>query len=258
MKDKQGGFDFGWSRVFLNAYWIAGLICLILGVLFLRGAKLMELAGVFLLIVSILLFAGNYVAHTTKSVDYLTLPFTDLFSSDKDYVLDACCGSGRTTIALSKVLKKGRIVAFDRFDALYIRGGGRRLLEENIKLAGIQDRVEIIQGDVTRIRIKDDTFDSVVSTYALEHMTDKATALKELNRVLKPGGRFLLVVFVPNIYTFLVANMLCFHLHSREEWRQLFSETGFEILDEGAINVGVYFLAGKRTAQNNGPLQGTN
>ncbi|MFH1054619.1 MAG: class I SAM-dependent methyltransferase [Candidatus Altiarchaeota archaeon] len=208
----------------------------------------MELSGVFLLIISIHLFAGNFIWRASKSVDYLTLPFTDLFSSDEDYTLDACCGSGRTTIALSKVLKKGRIVAFDRFDASYIKGGGMKLFEDNIKLAGIQDRVEIVKGDVTDIHLKDGTFDSAVSTYALDHLTNKATALKELNRVLKPGGRFLLVVFVPNIYTFLVANMLCLHLTSRKEWRQLFSETGFETIDEGAINVGAYFLARKKKA----------
>ena len=230
----------------MNAYWIAGLLCLVLGILLLSGASLIELTGVFLLIISIHLFAGNFIWRASKSVDYLTLPFTDLFSTDEDYVLDACCGSGRTTIALSKVLKKGRIVAFDRFDAPYIAGGGRQLLEENVKLAEIQDKVEIIKGDVTKIQIKDDTFDSAVSTYALDHLTDKTTALKELNRVLKPGGRFLLVVFVPNIHTFLVANMLCLHLTSRGEWRRFFSETGFEILDEGAINVGAYFLARKR------------
>jgi len=233
----------------MNGYWIAGLLCLILGILLLRGASLMELAGVVLVIASINLFAGNFIWRASKSMDYLTLPFTDLFSTDQDYVLDACCGSGRTTIALSKVMKRGRIVAFDRFDASYIKDGGRRLLEENINKAGIQGRVEIIKGDVTKIQIKDGTFDSAISTYAFDHLTDKTAALNEINRVLKPEGRFLLVVFVPNIYTFLIANMLCFHLNSREEWRQLFSGTGFEVMDEGAINVGAYFLARKRIDQ---------
>jgi len=66
-----------------------------------------------------------------------------------------------------------------------------------------------------------------------------------LNRVLKLRGRFLLIVFIPNIYTFLAANFMCLHFTSRKKWRTLFPKAGFELTDEGIINGGAYFLLEK-------------
>ena len=176
----------------------------------------------------------------------MTLPFTDLFSSDHNLVLDACCGSGRTTIALGNVIKNGRIIAVDRFNANYIKNGGRELLAHNLRIAGIVDKVEIKTGDITQLDFKDNTFDAAVSTYAIDHMKEqKLPALQQISRFLKVGGRFLLVVFVPNFYTFLVANIFCLGLTSKSKWRKLFAQSNFRVVDEGDINGGGYFLLEK-------------
>jgi tRNA G46 methylase TrmB len=45
------------------------------------------------------------VARSFTTTDNLTLPFVDLFSSDKDLIIDAGCGFGRTMVELSKVSK---------------------------------------------------------------------------------------------------------------------------------------------------------
>lgn len=248
MKKSQEKYNFGWSFFWMNGYWIVGTIVLLIAIWLLISLSFYQILGLILVIVSINLFGGSYVCRKSSSLDYLTLPYTDLLSSDKDYVLDACCGAGRTTIALSKVIREGRIVALDRFDASYIDGGGRQLLEDNLKIAKIDDKVEIVKGDVTNLNFEENTFDAIISSYALDHIGPlQSTALKEFNRVLKPEGRFLLIVFVPNFYTFLVANVMCFHLTSRKKWRKMFSNTGFETLDEGIINGGVYYLLKKST-----------
>jgi precorrin-6B methylase 2 len=61
------------------------------------------------------------------------MPMVDLLSGESDLALDGGCGAGRTTVALGRALKKGRIVALDRFDSDYIEGGGRALLERNLR-----------------------------------------------------------------------------------------------------------------------------
>ena len=87
-----------------------------------------------------------------------------------------------------KVLRRGRIVAFDRFDAWYIDGGGRALLERNLRIAGLPGRVEVVTGDLTRMPFPDAHFDSAVSAHVIDHLKQhKKTALAEIRRVLKSG-----------------------------------------------------------------------
>ena len=249
MKKEQNKYDFGWSLAWMNGYWIVGTIILVIALWLLVNLSLLQILGVLLIIISLNLFGGNYVWRRSRSLDYLTLPYANLLSSDKDYVLDACCGSGRTTIALSKVIRDGHIVALDRFDASYIKEGGRQLLENNLKIAKKEDKVDIVKGDVTKLNFEDNTFDAIISAYALDHMgtIQLTTTLKELNRVLKPASRFLLIVFVPNLFTFLIANIMCLHLTSRKKWRKMFPKVGFALSDEGIINGGAYFLLEKKS-----------
>ena len=60
-------------------------------------------------------------------------------------------------------------------------------------------------------------------------------------RVLKPGGRFLLVVWVPGWAMFAIANVLSFFLTGKREWKQLTNRAGFQIRDQGHFN-GFWFL----------------
>ncbi len=239
-------FDFGWSLAWMNVYWVVGTIFACAAIWFLVNIPCLPVIPIVFILAAINLYGGNWVWRKSRSQNYLTLPFTDLISSDHDLVLDACCGSGRTTIALGKIVKNGRIFAVDRFDASYIKDGGRELLTRNLSIAGITNRVEIKLGDVTHLDVKDNTFDAAVSTYAIDHMKkQKLPALQEISRVLKVGGKFLLVVFVPNVFTFLIANIFCLGLTSRSKWRKLFTQSNLRITDEGDINGGGYFLLEK-------------
>ena len=242
------GYDFGWSFGWMNGYWIAGVIFVALAVLlsiqFLSSAW--QLLPIVLVLLAVNLFAGNYVWRTSMKLDFITLPFVDLLSSDHDLVLDAGCGSGRTTLALSRVIKNGRIVGLDRFDADYIQGGGKTLIERNLKTAGVLEKVTLVKGDITQLEFEDNKFDAAVSTYMMDHLGDgKLPALKEVYRTLKPGGKFLLVVFEPNLFLFAVANLMYLGMASRKVWRGLFEQAKLTLLQEGSINGGVYFLVQK-------------
>jgi ubiquinone/menaquinone biosynthesis C-methylase UbiE len=61
--------------------------------------------------------------------------------------------------------------------------------EELTRRVGLQDRVRVIGGDVMRVPLPDASFDAVISQEALLHVPDKAQALAEAFRILKPGGR---------------------------------------------------------------------
>jgi ubiquinone/menaquinone biosynthesis C-methylase UbiE len=93
---------------------------------------------------------------------------------------------------------------------------------------------------------EDGKFDAAVSSFMMDHMGEqKICALSEINRVLKPEGKFLLVVMVPGFFTFSIANFLCLVFISRKRWRKLFEECNFKLLDEGDFSGAAYFLAEK-------------
>lgn len=246
MKKLEGKLYFGWSYGGLNLFPAIGIV-LLSGAVFSYFLNPFQIwLPLIFLLISINLFLGNIVIRNSKKLDHMTLPYVNLLRTDNDLILDAGCGSGRTTIALSKVMKNSRIVAFDRFDSDYIDNGGIDLIQKNIEITGLSDKVEIVKGDITEMKFINNYFDSAISTYMMDHLgKHKLEGLREIRRVLKPGGKFLLVVFVPNWATFSVFNILSFSLSSRKKWRQLFVRAGFRLKEEGAINAGVYFLIEK-------------
>ena len=64
-------------------------------------------------------------------------------------------------------------------------------------LDGVRDGqgrdIELVEGDIHAIPFRDGSFDAVVCTYALCSVADDSLAISEMRRVLRPGGRLLLV-----------------------------------------------------------------
>ena len=56
-------------------------------------------------------------------------------------------------------------------------------------LVGLEDQVNVIEGNVLAVPLPDGAFDAVVSQEALLHVPDKRAALGEAHRILKPAGR---------------------------------------------------------------------
>jgi SAM-dependent methyltransferase len=234
--------DFGWSPGWMNGLWIATLAVGLGAVIVQVAAPHWWPAAFLLLLLAANLFVGNIFLRSSKRLDHVVLPMVALLAGGQDEVLDAGCGAGRTTIALTKVYPHARIVALDRFDAEYIEDGGRALLERNLQLAGITDRVKVEKGDITALPFPDGAFDGAVSAHVMDHLgPHKEQGLREIQRVLKPGGRFLLIVWVPGWAMFAVANVLSFFLTSKGSWREMVQRSGFAIIDEGAHN-GTWFL----------------
>lgn len=89
-------------------------------------------------------------------------------------VLDAACGPGIVTAALS---------------ARGMRAVGIDLTAEMIAEARAAEAGSFVRGDAARLPFGDRTFDAVVSRNALHHMTEPGVVLREMVRVLRPGGR---------------------------------------------------------------------
>ena len=80
----------------------------------------------------------------------------------------------------------------------------------------------------------------------IDHLGDqKFSALQEINRILKPGGRMLMIVFTPNLTSFAIMNILSLFLTSGKQWKKLFERTTFKLIEEGEVNGGSWFLIEK-------------
>jgi SAM-dependent methyltransferase len=60
---------------------------------------------------------------------------------------------------------------------------------ELTRLVGLDDKVRVVEGNVMAVPLEDASVDAVLSQEALLHVPDKAKALREAHRILKPGGR---------------------------------------------------------------------
>lgn len=251
--------DFGWASSWTRRPLYAALTAL-LGAVAIHASVRWWPVSLVLAILSASFFAGHLVAVHACSAEHIGLPMVDLLSGEQDLVLDAGCGSGRSTVALGRTIKGGRIVAVDRFDSGYIDSGGLALLKRNLKLTNLEDRVDIRKGDITLLPFPDNTFDSAVSTHVFDHLgREKSKALQEVHRVLRPGGRFLMVVWVPSWHMFAIANVLSFMLTSTHRWTALSETVGLSIIDRGFFN-GYWFLLlekpGQRSSASRRPVRG--
>lgn len=95
------------------------------------------------------------------------------------------------------------------------------------------------------VRFPPDEAGGAVVRDQLEVHQQKKAGLAEIHRVLKPGGRFLMVVWVPGWATFSLANLFCLFLTSKAGWRTLARAVGFVIRDEGTFN-GMWFAVLER------------
>ncbi|MES2918018.1 MAG: bifunctional demethylmenaquinone methyltransferase/2-methoxy-6-polyprenyl-1,4-benzoquinol methylase UbiE [Pseudomonadota bacterium] len=105
-------------------------------------------------------------------------------------VLDIAGGTGDLAKAFSKrVGASGRVVLAD-INASMLGVGRDRLID-----AGLSQNLEFVQANAECLPFADNSFDLVTIAFGLRNVTDKNAALRSMYRVLKPGGRLLVLEF---------------------------------------------------------------
>lgn len=102
-------------------------------------------------------------------------------------VLDLAGGTGDLTALLAR--RAGTVVLADVNPAMLERGRAR-LLDE-----GVAGNVGYAQADAEHLPFGTHTFDCVTIAFGLRNVTDKEAALREMYRVLRPGGRVVILEF---------------------------------------------------------------
>ncbi|MCK0745369.1 bifunctional demethylmenaquinone methyltransferase/2-methoxy-6-polyprenyl-1,4-benzoquinol methylase UbiE [Chromohalobacter nigrandesensis] len=106
------------------------------------------------------------------------------------HVLDIAGGTGDLALKFSRLVgPHGRVVLAD-INASMLRVGRDKLLDN-----GVGDNVEYVQANAEALPFADNSFDCITIAFGLRNVTDKEAALRSMARVLKPGGRLLVLEF---------------------------------------------------------------
>jgi len=115
---------------------------------------------------------------------------TTLALTGRERVLDVCAGTADVSIGAA-LARPGspRVVGVDFAGAMLARG------QEKIRAAGLPAQVQLVRGDAMSLPVTDASVDCVTIAFGIRNVQGTAVALRELHRVLKPGGRVAILEF---------------------------------------------------------------
>jgi cyclopropane fatty-acyl-phospholipid synthase-like methyltransferase len=149
------------------------------------------------------IMGGNiHVGYWTSDEDRTPLleainRLTDIVGSKLDlqpgqHLLDVGCGVGVPAIRLGQRVE-ARITGVTN-SSWQVQEASRR-----VRAAGLRGQVGIEHGDAAALRYADESFDAVLAFQSLQHAGDRRQWLREMARVLRPGGRIVLTEFICEI-----------------------------------------------------------
>lgn len=107
-------------------------------------------------------------------------------------VLDVGCGRGLMLIGAARRVAAGKAVGVDLWQAEDLTGNKPEATLENARREGVIDRVDVKTGDMRKMPFANASFDVVVSNVAIHNVYEREgreATMREIARVLKPGGR---------------------------------------------------------------------
>lgn len=105
-------------------------------------------------------------------------------------ILDIAGGTGDLAYAFAKIVgAEGRVVLAD-INASMLQVGRDKLHDR-----GMGGKIEYVQADAETLPFYDNSFDCVTISFGLRNVTHKENAIQSMLRVLKPGGRLLILEF---------------------------------------------------------------
>jgi len=113
-------------------------------------------------------------------------------------VLDVGCGRGLLLIGAARRLPQGKAVGLDLWNQQDLADNRSTATMENARIEGVEDRIEVHNGNMMDMPFGDGAFDAIVSSHAIHNIYDREGRRKAINqivRVLKSGGQVALLDF---------------------------------------------------------------
>ena len=103
------------------------------------------------------------------------------------HILDVATGTGDFAILAARELKPQHLLGID------LSEGMMRVGREKVEREGLQDVISFQQEDCLALTLADNSFDAVMVAYGIRNFSDLDKGLREMCRVLKPGGRLVII-----------------------------------------------------------------
>lgn len=151
-----------------------------------------------------LLSAGLDVVWRRKAIDALGL-------SGREVVLDLCTGTGDLAIAAVTGRRHAKRVVGVDFSGAMLHVARAKVA----RIAGAVKTIALVRGDATRIPVADASVDASTIAFGIRNVQHPAAACREIARVLRPGGRLVVLEFsvprsalVRGVYLWYFKNVL--------------------------------------------------
>lgn len=110
-----------------------------------------------------------------------------ILSGDRQLdILDLACGTGDFSIAMAKT-GKCKVMGVDLSENML------EVMKEKVGKLGLEDSISMKVGDGENLDFQDNTFDRVTIAFGIRNFEDKQKGLREMLRVLKPGGKLVIL-----------------------------------------------------------------
>ncbi len=120
-------------------------------------------------------------------------------------VLDLATGTADVALAIASAYPGCTVIGTDPSQRMLSLG------RQKVEQYGLTRRVELLGGDAESIEADDDSFDAVTMAFGIRNVPDRARALREMARVVRPGGRVAVLELTEP--RGLLAPLARFHVH---------------------------------------------
>ncbi|MDX6442093.1 MAG: demethylmenaquinone methyltransferase / 2-methoxy-6-polyprenyl,4-benzoquinol methylase, partial [Gaiellaceae bacterium] len=109
--------------------------------------------------------------------------------ADATRVLDVASGTAAVAIELARRAPSRQVIGVDQSTEMLDAGRAR------VKAAGLSERIDLREGRAEALPFGDGEFDALTFTYLLRYVDDPAATMRELARVVRPGGTIAMLEF---------------------------------------------------------------
>lgn len=116
---------------------------------------------------------------------------SDILQRPAPVVLDLCCGTADLTLEIAEAAPQAEVIGCDFCHPMLVIG---------IRKFHPQSKSILVEGDALHLPFGDRSFDAVTIAFGLRNLENVAAGLREIYRVLKPGGRAAILEFSRPIF----------------------------------------------------------
>lgn len=131
----------------------------------------------------------NHVLSANMDKRWRRRALARIEADDAGTALDLCGGTGDLSVELLRSGRAGRVICCDFSHAMLLRAAPKF---ERLKMS---DRITRVEADGLRLPFADAHFDTVTVAFGVRNLADMALGLGEMLRVLRPGGRLVVLEF---------------------------------------------------------------